>query len=249
MQAAAQRERAREWSRSPNTPSRAHAVPLPAGRLGFISHLDRPRFPSASLPLPAAPPLPGGRRPGCAGQEGRARQGVVSCSGLATLELGARLRPGLRSLSLRLGRRVKTRPAFCRAGWLRGGFYETILQALKPRLSFGWQLVVRGGEQKSGGGQEVTRRAGLGPWPLLGRDRAVAFASPCAGSHVGTQHCPRSLRASAYSLPPSPSIFGVSPEASPISDVFSPAQEAAPGESCLTRCPPSSASPERKWLP
>lgn len=210
MQAAAQRERAREWSRAPNTPSRAHAVPLPAGRLGFISHLDRPRFPSASLPLPAAPPLPGGRRPGCAGREGRARQGVVSCSVLATLERGARLRPGLRSLSLRLGRRVKTRPAFCRAGWLRGGFYETILQALKPRLSFGWQPVVRGGEQKSGGGQEVAGAgwAGAVPPPWQGQGRSLCFSPrrvPRGDLALPQEPCVPRL--THYRLPPASSEF------------------------------------------
>lgn len=63
---------------------------------------------------------------------------------------------------------------------------------------------------------------------------AAAFASPSGpreGSHVGARirpsaHCPGALRAAAHSVSPSPSTFGVSPEAnpisSPISDVFFP---------------------------
>lgn len=99
--AAVQRERSRRWSCAPHT--RFHARTLHRRlRAGFLPHLDSPWFPSASLPLPAAPPLPQGTRPGCTGQEGRARLGVVSCTEWAFLGRGVRLMPGLRGPPLRL---------------------------------------------------------------------------------------------------------------------------------------------------
>ncbi|KAL4681523.1 hypothetical protein H8959_007000 [Pygathrix nigripes] len=52
----------------------ANAAPRHGPWQVFLPHLARPRFPSSSLPLPAAPPLPRGRRPDwelpCVDQEG-----------------------------------------------------------------------------------------------------------------------------------------------------------------------------------
>lgn len=80
IRAADGRERTRWWSRTPHAPSRTR-TPRRRLRECFLPHLDPPGLPSASLPLPAAPPLPRGRRPCSAGHESGARLGVLSLLG------------------------------------------------------------------------------------------------------------------------------------------------------------------------
>lgn len=93
---------------------------------------------------------------------------------------------------------------------------------------------------------------GIGASPWQGQDHSLCFSLwALQRSHVGLCLCPSTvkepLRASAHSPPPSPSIFGVSPGASRISGVFSPAHKR--GQPWLPRCLPSPVSPEHKWLP
>ena len=81
---------------------------------------------------------------------------------------------------------------------------------------------------------------GKGPTWVLGFAPALTVREPCVP------------RLTQYHLPPVPSEFRLKQTLfqAPFRMFFSPsAQEAAPGESWLTRCPLSSASPERKWLP
>lgn len=61
------------------------------------------------------------------------------------------------------------------------------------------------GNQPSGGGQDAAGAGGRGlrPWPLCGRDRTAAWASPCAGSHAGSL----APRLTPYRLPPASPEF------------------------------------------
>lgn len=203
----------------------AHAARPPAGSLPPSP--GRPRLPSASLPLPAAPPVPRGRRPGgapaCAGREGRMAGGREP-PGVCLLGAPSAPLPGAQ-------REDKSR--ILQPGWLRSqGYYETISQALKPRLG------VAGPPVGAGWGPEVQLRAGGGrsgrrlrPRHGLRTRAAAAFASLWAPHGVPRVHSALPQHHPGRLSHPSPRHLWSLPEASPVSEVFSPACRRWPLES------------------
>lgn len=126
---------------APHSPARTRP-PRRSPREGFLPHLDPARLPSASLPLPAAPLLPRGRRPGwaaaCADQEGWARPGAWSRAGSAPQSAGRGRGLGY---AVRASAWGAERPdshfaasAGCKLGATRGPF-----TALETRLDAHWQ--------------------------------------------------------------------------------------------------------------